>query len=894
MDMKALIARMDAIAEANRPADYNAERDHPLTQYDDDPKPDSAAKPSSSSSEPDSDGDRSKGDAPIVHRDAEKDGVPGVNNTPGPDSDAANYDFAPQGSDNPPGGPQAADDKTKTAQDATDQLDKDNGAQAQDQGAPDPTEVSRFADLLMKCKDSGWRVPINPATAQQAVKSAEKLSEAYLTESPALLRLLATPALTGRLRSAFLQSLGMSKKLRLQLYKMNPQAFKTGNFTAQQKQLIQNYTSKTQASGRITRSNVRQTAQNLKDDPRIAQDLTRASQGGIWSTLGKVATIGTLGWLGYEAYKALFGEKEEELSPGGGDMAGSQSPKPGGAGGAGQTQPCLNPQEIADLDKMASSWQNVNDPSIKALVAAWSTVKPIMTKTTESKGTPMDMKNLIAQMDAIETGKKFIAESVAPVKEYKGGTDAEKIKNWQQHIKNFDAFPKAQDDARQAAKKAQPGAKFYKTDDKPQKEGMGSIARTLMQSMGMDDKDIDEAFGYKTNRADVMARQASGELPPAGWNNEVNGPWMGNTEQVPVQAASGGNVQAASGGNVVSNVPAGQKRPGQAFPRDAVDSAIDATDAAAGQAAQAAIDQQNLANMDMQVGQGAQRGPVAGGQSADPGYKPGETVDTWREPSGVSQTTFTPPTPGPAPAPGGQPGANADDAMVQANNPPGSGLKWPTTDAEIRAFQQKAGLKVDGMIGKNTYNALVNKAGLTPPPGFKIVANKTVPPVTGGQSGKPNPHAVATGDGNVKAWADRNTTGGGLPTDGVNKATGTTGGQSPQPSQPGQGDADVAQAMATRSQAAATPAAAPAAQGKEALNTADKNQPYWINGQEYTWGRMGDGRIGWSPVNNTLAFKPSTHQKRDSKYTGPDSGFQATQESLQDDRILAMIRDIRI
>lgn len=100
----------------------------------------------------------------------------------------------------------------------------------------------------------------------------------------------------------------------------------------------------------------------------------------------------------------------------------------------------------------------------------------------------MDMKKLIAQMDAIETGKKFIAESVAPVKEYKGGTDAEKIKNWQDHIKNFDAFPKAQDDARQAAKKAQPGAKFYKTDDKPKKEGMGSIARALMQDMAVDEE----------------------------------------------------------------------------------------------------------------------------------------------------------------------------------------------------------------------------------------------------------------------------------------------------------------------------------------------------------------------------------------------------------------------
>jgi len=115
------------------------------------------------------------------------------------------------------------------------------------------------------------------------------------------------------------------------------------------------------------------------------------------------------------------------------------------------------------------------------------------------------MKNLIAQMDAIEQGKKFIAESAATVVEYKGGTDQEKIKNWQDHIKNFDNFPKAQDDARQAAKKAQPGAKFYKTDDKPKKEGMGSIARALMQDMG-----IEEEGNYPLDQQQYVQR---GDVP---------------------------------------------------------------------------------------------------------------------------------------------------------------------------------------------------------------------------------------------------------------------------------------------------------------------------------------------------------------------------------------------
>jgi len=104
------------------------------------------------------------------------------------------------------------------------------------------------------------------------------------------------------------------------------------------------------------------------------------------------------------------------------------------------------------------------------------------------------MKNLLAQMDAIEKGKKYIAESAEPVVEYKGGTDAEKIKNWQKHIDQFKekGMYKAADDAEKSAKKAQPGFKPARSTDKPAKEGMGSIARALMQDMGVDDQDVEE------------------------------------------------------------------------------------------------------------------------------------------------------------------------------------------------------------------------------------------------------------------------------------------------------------------------------------------------------------------------------------------------------------------
>ena len=49
--------------------------------------------------------------------------------------------------------------------------------------------------------------------------------------------------------------------------------------------------------------------------------------------------------------------------------------------------------------------------------------------------------------------------------------------------------------------------------------------------------------------------------------------------------------------------------------------------------------------------------------------------------------------------------------------------KWPTTDAEIKSFQQSHGLVADGLIGKKTLAALKD-AGATPPQGFIPVPDK--------------------------------------------------------------------------------------------------------------------------------------------------------------------------
>jgi hypothetical protein len=68
-----------------------------------------------------------------------------------------------------------------------------------------------------------------------------------------------------------------------------------------------------------------------------------------------------------------------------------------------------------------------------------------------------------------------------------------------------------------------------------------------------------------------------------------------------------------------------------------------------------------------------------------------------------------------------------DPATMLGLNKPGATQgtkpKWPTTPAEIGAFQKANGLKPDQLIGQKTLAAL-QKAGYTPPAGFTPVGNK--------------------------------------------------------------------------------------------------------------------------------------------------------------------------
>lgn len=99
------------------------------------------------------------------------------------------------------------------------------------------------------------------------------------------------------------------------------------------------------------------------------------------------------------------------------------------------------------------------------------------------------------------------------------------------------------------------------------------------------------------------------------------------------------------------------------------------------------------------------------------------------------------------------PSASPTNVAAPPKGAAGQG-KWPTSDAEIRAFQQANGLKVDGMIGGKTMAAL-QKSGATPPAGFKPVGPKTAAPkkADGKEPGfqRPPPGVVFNNDPNQAA-----------------------------------------------------------------------------------------------------------------------------------------------
>lgn len=165
----------------------------------------------------------------------------------------------------------------------------------------------------------------------------------------------------------------------------------------------------------------------------------------------------------------------------------------------------------------------------------------------------MDLKALIAKMDQIES-KKILTEAEDRPAAKKTDT------TWTDKSGKKHPATRVQGSKSVAADKE--ADKERKKNDKDLEEMTlkSAIAQELLKEFNVSDEPIDEfvdkiANWHKQNAANYRARQASGELPPDGWNTEVNGPWMGKTQQVPVTSSDGKPVQAGSGGNVVSNVP---------------------------------------------------------------------------------------------------------------------------------------------------------------------------------------------------------------------------------------------------------------------------------------------------------------------------------------------------
>jgi hypothetical protein len=86
----------------------------------------------------------------------------------------------------------------------------------------------------------------------------------------------------------------------------------------------------------------------------------------------------------------------------------------------------------------------------------------------------------------------------------------------------------------------------------------------------------------------------------------------------------------------------------------------------------------------------------------------------------------------------GTPANQAINNMLATPATP-AGTKFPSTPAEIKAYQKAHGLKDDGLIGPNTLTALA-KDGIQPPAGFKMAGAKpkvTPHPIQQGGAAKP-------------------------------------------------------------------------------------------------------------------------------------------------------------
>ena len=165
----------------------------------------------------------------------------------------------------------------------------------------------------------------------------------------------------------------------------------------------------------------------------------------------------------------------------------------------------------------------------------------------------MDLKALIAKMDQIES-KKILTEAEDRPAAKKTDT------TWTDKSGKKHPATRVQGSKSVAADKEADKERKKNDKDLAEMTLKSAIAQELLKEFNVSDEPIDEfvdkiANWHKQNVADYKARQASGELPPDGWNTEVNGPWMGKTQQTNVVSSDGTPVKTGSGGNLVTNTP---------------------------------------------------------------------------------------------------------------------------------------------------------------------------------------------------------------------------------------------------------------------------------------------------------------------------------------------------
>ncbi len=240
----------------------------------------------------------------------------------------------------------------------------------------------------------------------------------------------------------------------------------------------------------------------------------------------------------------------------------------------------------------------------------------------------MDLKALIAKMDQIES-KKILTEAEDRPAAKKTDT------TWTDKSGKKHPATRVQGSKSVAADKE--ADKERKKHDKDLEEMTikSAIAQELLKEFNVSDEPVEEFVDkvsnyFKQNAANYRARQASGELPPDGYNPEVSGPWMGKTQQVPVTSGDGTPIKTGSGGNLVSNVPVSNPPTAGKPPASAPGAQDDATGVDAAVAAQQAAgptDAEIAAN-NAALGNWTDQPDTTGGTSGKPPAQPqGAKVD---------------------------------------------------------------------------------------------------------------------------------------------------------------------------------------------------------------------------------------------------------------------------